>query len=170
MRVPAAEGKCLVSEDKTIEPQNEISRRDSIKRGALAGAALWSTPVIRAVNLGGKHNPPPKSPSGGGHDISYIAMNVVKHGKKFTIKWEVDGNYWDPSPGYFPSCGGVFWPRGWKVSGASLGFVASAPNSSTGCITVTVPSGYYVISSASKGALDCCAGPTGSGNLVFCPC
>jgi hypothetical protein len=27
-----------------------------------------------------------------------------------------------------------------------------------------------VTSSASKGGPDCCAGPSGSGNLVFCPC
>ena len=162
-----------MSEDNelTIEERNEISRRESIKRGALAGAAIWSAPVIRAVNLGhGHHTPPPKSPTGGGHDISYIALNVTKHGKKFTIKWEVDGNYWDSAPGSFPSCSGIFYPNGYKISGSYLGFVASQPSSSTGCITITVPSGAVVTSSASKGGLDCCAGPAGTGNLVFCPC
>lgn len=162
-----------MSEDNelTIEERNEISRRESIKRGALAGAAIWSAPVIRAVNLGHGHQPPPpKSPTGGGHDISYIAMNVTKHGKRFTIKWEVDGNYWDSAPGSFPSCSGIFYPNGYKISGSYLGFVASQPSSSTGCITITVPSGAAVTSSASKGGPDCCAGPAGTGNLVFCPC
>jgi hypothetical protein len=155
-----------VSEDKSIV-HSEISRRESIKRGALAGAVLWSAPVIRAVDLaGGKE---PKSPTGG-HDISYIALNVTKHGKKFTIKWEVDGNYWDPYPGSFPSCSGMFYANGQRIRGSFLGFVASQPNPSTGCITITVPSGFYVTSSASKGGLSCCRGPSGTGNLVFCPC
>jgi len=156
----------MTSDDKSIL-RSEISRRESIKRGALAGAVLWSAPMIKAVNLaeGGE----PKSPTGG-HDISYIAMNVNNRGVKYVIKWEVNGNFWwDPAPGSFPSCEGIFTPMGTKASGATLGFVSSQPSSS-GCITITVPSGYTVTSSAIKGGLDCCAGPTGTGNLVFCPC
>lgn len=156
-----------MSEDKSIEQRSEITRRESIKRGALAGAVLWSAPVIRAVDLAQGREP--KSPTGG-HDISYIAMNVVKHGQNYVIKWEVDENGWDPAPGSFPSCSGIFAANGSRTSGATLGFTASAPSSSTGCITITVPSGASVTSSASKGGLDCCAGPSGTGNLVFCPC
>jgi len=157
----------VVSEKKRIEQRNEITRREGIKRGALAGAVLWSAPVIRAVDLatGGE----PKSPTGG-HDISYIALNVVKQGRTYVIKWEVDINAWDPAPGAFPSCGGIFAPNGTKASGAALGFVVSPPNATSGCITITVPNGAQVTSSASKGALECCAGPAGTGNLVFCPC
>jgi hypothetical protein len=159
-----------VSEDNelTIEERNEFSRRESIKRGALAGAVLWSAPMIKAVNLAGGVEP--KSPTGGGHDISYIALNVNKRGMKYVIKWEVDGNYWDAAPGSFPSCPGIFTPMGSPTSGSSLGFIASQPSSSTGCITITVPSGATVTHSAVKGGLDCCAGPSGTGNLVFCPC
>lgn len=154
-----------MSEDNSIEQRNEISRRESIKRGALAGGAiLWSTPVIRAIDLAQGE---PKSPTG--HDISYIALNVVCNDQKYVIKWEVDENAWDPAPGSFPFCGGVFTPDGMKANGASLGFVASQPSGS-GCITVTVPSGCTVTSSANMGGTDCCAGPAGTGNLVFCPC
>ena len=156
----------MMSDDKSILTPNEISRRDSIKRGALAGAMIWSAPMIKAVNLAGGTEP--KSPTGG-HDISYIALNVTKGGLTYVIKWEVDGNYWDSAPGSFPSCTGIFTPMGTKTSGSSLGFVASQPSSS-GCITITVPSGTTVTQSAIKGGLDCCAGPTGTGNLVFCSC
>jgi hypothetical protein len=156
----------MTPDDKSIL-RSEISRRESIKRGALAGGALlWSAPMIKVVNLA--DGVEPKSPTGG-HDISYIALNVTKNGLNYVIKWEVDGNYWDPAPGSFPSCTGIFSPLGTKTSGSSLGFVASQPSSS-GCITITVPSGAVVRSSASKGGPDCCAGPSGSGNLVFCPC
>jgi len=156
----------MTSDDKSIL-RSEISRRESIKRGALAGAVLWSAPMIKAVNLaeGGE----PKSPTGG-HDISYIALNVVKNGLKYVVKWEVDENAWDPAPGSFPFCGGIFVPNGTRTSGSSLGLVASAPSSSSGCITITVPPGTAVTSSANMGGTDCCAGPTGTGNLVFCPC
>ena len=155
----------MTSDDKSIL-RSEISRRESIKRGALAGAVLWSAPMIKAVNLaeGGE----PKSPTGG-HDISYIALNVNKRGMKYVIKWEVDENAWDPAPGSFPFCSGIFTPMGAPTSGSSLGFVASQPSSS-GCITITVPSGATVTHSANMGGTDCCAGPTGTGNLVFCPC
>lgn len=157
----------MASDDKSIVQPNGVTRRESIKRGALAGAVLWSAPVIRAVNLA--QTSEPKSPTGD-IDISYIALNVVGNGQTYVIKWEVDENAWDPAPGSFPSCTGLFSPSGLKTSGASLGFVASAPSSSSGCITITVPSGFQVTSSAIKGALVCCGGPTGSGNLVFCPC
>ena len=154
----------LVSEDNLLH-QNGISRRDSIKRGAaVGGAVLWSAPVIRAVNLAQGE---PRSPVG--HAISYIAMNVVCNGATHVIKWEVDENAWDPDPGSFPFCGGVFSPNGQKANGGTLGFVASSPNGS-GCITVTVPSGCQVTSSASMGGTICCGGPAGTGNLVFCPC
>jgi len=157
----------MTSDDKSILHRSEISRRDSIKRGALAGAMLWSAPMIKAVNLA--DGTEPKSPTGE-HDISYIALNVNQQGSKYVIKWEVDGNFWwDPAPASFPSCEGVFTPMGTKTGGDTLGFVASQP-SSTGCITITVPSGFTVTSSAIKGAQLCCAGPTGTGNLVFCPC
>ena len=156
----------MTSDDKSIL-RSEITRRDSIKRGALAGAVLWSAPVIRAVNLaqGGE----PKSPTGG-HDISYIAMNVVKNGQKYVVKWEVDENAWDSSPGAFPFCESIFTPDGARASGSSLGLTVSAPNSTSGCITITVPPGTVVTSSAHMGGTVCCAGPTGSGSLVFCPC
>jgi hypothetical protein len=156
--------KLLVSEDKPLGQRNEITRREGIKRSAIAGAVLWSAPVIRAVDLA--QTVEPKSPTG--HDISYIALNVVKDGQSYVIKWEVDENAWDPSPGSFPACGGIFVPSGTPISGATLGFVASAPNSS-GCVTITTPAGATV-TSASKGAQTCCAGPSGTGNLVFCPC
>ena len=95
-----------MSEDNelTIEERNEISRRESIKRGALAGAAIWSAPVIRAVNLGHGRapTPPPKSPTGGGHDISYIAMNVTKHGKKFTYQVGSRRQLLGFGPGFVP--------------------------------------------------------------------
>lgn len=156
-----------MSEDKSLEQRKEITRRESIKRSALAGAVLWSAPVIRAVDLAQTREP--KSPTGG-HDISYIALNVVCNDQKYVIKWEVDENAWDPAPGSFPACGGVFFPDGMKASGSALGFVASQPSSSSGCITITVPSGCSVTSSANMGGLDCCAGPSGTGNLVFCPC
>jgi hypothetical protein len=155
----------MTSDDKSIL-RSEITRRESIKRGALAGAVLWSAPMINAVNLA--QTGEPKSPTGG-HDISYIALNVIKNGLQYVVKWEVDGNFWDPAPGSFPSCTGIFTPLGTKTSGSSLGFVASQPSSS-GCITITVPSGATVTQSAIKGGLDCCAGPTGTGSLVFCPC
>jgi hypothetical protein len=156
----------MTSDDKSILDRSEITRRESIKRGALAGAVLWSAPMIKVVDLA--QGVEPKSPTGG-HAISYIALNVIKNGLQYVIKWEVDGNFWDPAPGSFPSCTGIFSPLGTPTSGSSLGFAASQPSSS-GCITITVPSGATVTQSASKGGQDCCGGPTGTGNLVFCPC
>lgn len=152
--------------------QRGISRREALRRGGavLGGAALaWTTPVVNTVGMSRAlaANPSPAESA-----LSFIAMNVTCGGDMSVIKWEDDGTAegtWDDAPGAFPSCTSTdFTPNGTPADGGALGFTANVNDD--GSVTISVPSGCTVTSSAGMAANECCPGPTGSGSLTFQPC
>lgn len=51
-----------------VEPDNSVSRRQALKRGALAGGALvWTVPLIQVVSLNQSQAEAASAPLGGGH-------------------------------------------------------------------------------------------------------
>jgi hypothetical protein len=154
---------------------SRLSRREALRRGAIVGGSLlWTTPALQTLRMSKAYAQQP-SPRQVGHDISYIALNVLctqgQMAVSYTLKYEgcSGSNCFESDPGNFPACGGVFTAAGTKADGDTLGFSATGPNAA-GCVTINVPAGCTVTSSAVKGGQDCCPGPTGTGALVFCPC
>lgn len=162
---------------ETHAEQPGISRREALRRGGavLGGAALaWTTPVVNTV---GMSKALAANPSPAESGLSFIAMNVTCGSDMFVIKWEDDGTttgIWDDGPGSFPGCTITdFTPSGTKADGGAVGFTANVNDD--GSVTISVPSGCTVTSSAGKsgapaGSDECCPGPTGNGSLTFHPC
>lgn len=157
--------------------EHGISRREVLRRGGtiLGGAALaWTTPVVNTVGMSRALAADP-SPAESG--LSFIALNVKCGSNKFVVKWEDNGTAagaWDPEPSSFPGCTSTdFQPTGTKADGGTLGLSASV--NGDGSVTISVPSGCTVSSSAGKaggppGTDECCPGPSGGGALTFHPC
>lgn len=163
-----------MAKSETPAGPSRLSRREALRRGAIVGGSLlWTTPALQTLRMSRAHaqQPSPRT----GHDISYIALNVLcQEGQvavSYTLKYEgcTGPDCFESDPGNFPACGGVFTPSGTPTDGDDLGFSATGPDAS-GCVTITVPADCTVTASAVKGGPDCCPGPTGSGALVFCPC
>ena len=106
-------------------------------------------------------------------DISYIGLNITcldgGANSLYTIKYEgcVGDNCFESDPGNFPKCN-FFTATGSKADGDGLGFVANGP-SGKGVVSIHVPPGCTVTSSAVKGGQCCNPGPTGTGVLLFYP-
>ena len=149
-------------------PNQGITRRDLLKKGAaLGGAVVWVTPIVQSVGMGRAFasTPSPCTPG-----ISYIAMNVkcfstpraecidAPHPDNlYFIKWEdtngFDGD-WDPDPGSVPGCTGIFTPDGEKADGGCRGFRVDVDPSS-GIATVVVGDDCEVLEGVVKGASLC---------------
>ena len=154
---------------------SHITRRELLKRGALTSAAVvWATPVVQTIGMS-KALAQDASPTTttttttttlppGDTDISYIALNVECDGDHYFIKYEVDSG-WESDPGNAPKCDGIFSPAGAGANGGAMGFGVTL--NGDGTITIDVPSGCTVLSSASKAGQNCCAGGSGSGPLTF---
>lgn len=119
-------------------PNQGISRRDLLKKGAiLGGAVVWVTPIVQSVGMGrafAQTTSPCMPP------ISYIAMNVQCNGSIYFIKWEADlGEFglFEVDPGSVPGCKDIFMPMGTAMDGDDLGFSVSVDASGTA--TVTLP-------------------------------
>ncbi|MGH2572305.1 MAG: twin-arginine translocation signal domain-containing protein [Actinomycetota bacterium] len=151
-----------------------LSRRDALKRvAALGGTLAWAAPAVQTIRVSPAFAQEP-SPRPDGHDISFIGLNVECEDESlvsvpYTIKFEgCEGtDCFESDPGKFPSCD-FFAPAGEKTDGDGLGFTAVL-DPTTRCVTITVPADCEVINSAIKGGQDCCPGPSGTGDLVFCP-
>ncbi len=141
-------------------PNQGITRRDLLKKGAvLGGAVVWVTPIVQSVGMGrafAQTTSPCMPP------ISYIAMNVscpdADGGPLFFIKWEADlGQFglWDPEPKSVPGCSEIFDPdrNGLKILGDDLGF--SVTVDAGGIATVMVPTGCTVLGGVVKGGQLC---------------
>jgi hypothetical protein len=107
------------------------------------------------------------------NDISYIGLNITcldgNVSTNYIIKYEgcVGDDCLESDPGNFPKCD-FFTATGAKEDGDSLGFVAKGPNAN-GVVSIQVPAGCAVTSSAVKGGQCCNPGPTGTGVLNFNP-
>ena len=126
-------------------PNQGITRRDLLKKGAaLGGAVVWVTPIVQSVGMGRAfaQTPSPCTPG-----ISYIAMNVICDDRitipdtdpddKYFIKWE-DGQFmeWEVDPGSVPGCELELTPWGTKIDGALLGFSITIDTSGIAMVTV----------------------------------
>ena len=145
-----------------------VSRRDALKRGAIAGGTLlWATPIVQTIGM----TPAlaqVASPVVNGPALSFIALNVTCNGDPFFIKYEVTEGAWDPEPGAAPFCECHFCPEGESADGGFLGFGVTGPNEA-GCFTVTVPANCTVVDSAVMGGTVCCQGPVPPAPMLFCP-
>ena len=140
-------------------PNQGISRRDLLMKGAiLGGAVVWVTPIVQSVGMGRAfaQTTSPCTPP-----ISYIAMNVTcpdaDDGPFFFIKWEADlGEFglWEAEPKSVPGCQGIFDPDGLKVLGDfDLGF--SVDPQPDGTHIITVGPGCTVLEGVVKGGQLC---------------
>ena len=140
-------------------PNQGITRRDLLKKGAvLGGAVVWVTPIVQSVGMGRAFAQAvsPCTPP-----ISYIAMNVscpdADDGPLFFIKWEADlGEFglWEAHPKSVPGCSDIFEPDGLKILGdVHLGFSVSVDPG--GIATVTIGPGCTVIAGVVKGGQLC---------------
>ncbi len=135
-------------------PNQGITRRDLLKKGAvLGGAVVWVTPIVQSVGMGRAfaQTTSPCTPP-----ISYIAMNVTCNGNAYFIKWEADlGEFglFDPDPSSVPGCDGIVTPAGAKIDGDDLGFSVSVDPD--GIATVTVGPDCDVLAGVVKGGQLC---------------
>ena len=161
-------------------PNQGITRRDLLKKGAaLGGAVVWVTPIVQSVGMGRAFAQAP-SPCDPG--ISYIAMNVTCFeggvDVPYFIKWEATNGFtgeWEPDPGSVPECEGIFSPMGAKTDGGlpsppGKGFVVKIDSS--GFATVTPGPGCTVLEGVVKGGSLCSpilGTPTSLPFTVPCP-
>jgi hypothetical protein len=158
------------SQEMTETSPEGLSRRDALKRVAIAGGTLaWATPLVQTISAGPAFAQYPTL-----HNVSFIALNVTCAGTAYFIKYETDpckdsggADCFEDDPGKATSCEIFFTPTGTKADGEDLGFIGSLPDPGTGDVTITVPLGCTVDESAVKGGGDCCPGPTGTGDLAF---
>ncbi len=156
-------------------PNQGITRRDLLKKGAvLGGAVVWVTPIVQSVGMGRAfaQTTSPCTPP-----ISYIAMNVTCGGIPYFIKWEADeGEFgeFEVDPKSVPGCSDIFTPMGTKMDGDDLGFSVSVDPD--GIATVTVGPGCTVLDGVVKGGQLCnlitdfgVILPTGVPFTVGCP-
>ena len=140
-------------------PNQGITRRDLLKKGAvLGGAVVWVTPIVQSVGMGRAfaQTTSPCTPP-----ISYIAMNVecppdADGDRFFFIKWEADlGEFgmFEVDPASVPGCSDIFSPAGVKMDGDDLGFEVTVDAS--GIATVTVGPGCTVLAGVVKGGQLC---------------
>lgn len=102
------------------EGEGALSRRRLLQQGAIAGAIIWSAPVVRTLPAFGATTSPP--PPGGGRDISFVAIVVTCGDVTYRVKYE-DGTGWEDTPG--GRTGNGCAPDGWQaaqpVNGGDLG-------------------------------------------------
>ena len=135
-------------------PNQGITRRDLLKKGAvLGGAVVWVTPIVQSVGMGRAfaQTTSPCTPP-----ISYIAMNVLCGANAYFIKWEADeGEFgeFEVDPKSVPGCQDIFSPAGVKMDGDDLGFEVNVD--ADGIATVTVGPGCIVLAGVVKGGQLC---------------
>ena len=170
-------------------PNQGITRRDLLKKGAaLGGAVVWVTPIVQSVGMGRAFAATP-SPCDPG--ISYIAMHVTcdprpeileaigafDPNNQYFIKWEDTNGFagdWESDPRSVPGCE-PFQPWGTKIKGEILGFGVTVDPSS-GIATVVVGDDCVVNDGVVKGGSLCStltdlfvSLPAGLPFMVGCP-
>jgi hypothetical protein len=160
------------------EMTKDVSRRDALKRGAILGGTLvWAAPVVQTIGMTKAYAADPSGPGNGENGPSYIAMNITCGGvgqssTAYSIKYEgctEPDDCFESDPGRTPGCTGLFDFEGTATDGDNLGFLVAGPHPTTGCVTVRVPAGCTVLESVIKKGNECWPGPTGNGDLQFCP-
>lgn len=154
----------------------DVSRREALKKAAAAGGTLlWAAPVVQTIGMSKAFAANPSQPGDGENGPSYIAMNITcgsgTNSTAYAIKYEgctEPDDCFEPDPGNTPGCSG-FRFAGTKTDGDDLGFLVAGPHPTTGCVTVRVPAGCTVLSSVIKKGQECWPGPSGNGDLRFCP-
>ena len=153
-------------------PNQGITRRDLLKKGAaLGGAVVWVTPIVQSVGMGRAFAQAP-SPTPCDPGISYIAMNVTCGGTPYFIKWEDANGFtseFETDPWSVPECESLISPVGLKFDGDDLGFMVDVNSDGTALVTVgplcTVDAGVV------KGGSNCSqiVGPITGPFTVTCP-
>ena len=157
-------------------PNQGITRRDLLKKGAvLGGAVVWVTPIVQSVGMGRAfaQTTSPCTPP-----ISYIAMNVTCPTGEFFIKWEGDEFMdFERYPGQTPGCEEDFTMNMVHVYGGipddkyPLGLGFEVDPQPDGTHIITVPPGCTVDLVAVKGGQECdvFVPPSGGSFPVSCP-
>lgn len=141
----------------------ELTRREVLKRGAAVGGTLvWAAPVVQSLGV---------RPAWAvyGQDISFVCLNLLCDGAAVFVKFqcteqgvctiERDATKCNPHCSFTPVDG----------DGNGDGVIPGNADPRTGCVIVTVPGNCQITASVVKAGQRCCPGPTGTGNVEFCP-
>ena len=149
----------MTDELEPVSGKSGISRREALRRGAIAGGAIvWASPVVQTIGMRKAYAQTTPAVT----DISFIALLLECGSTTYRIKWETDFT------GAPDECGNSFsigdCPPGDLPAGSTSACPAdvSASVNPNGSVTVTFPASCNITDFVVKRG-QCCAGPGAAG-------